>query len=67
MKLPAHAGASRKRNTVLIVPLDPAYKVGLAGHLPVKGSATKQSLLFLLIKSKGDCGKKSLHGGAGDL
>ena len=25
-----------KRNTVLIVPLDPAYKAGLAGHLPVK-------------------------------
>jgi hypothetical protein len=29
-------GASRKGNTVLIVPLDPAYKAGLAGHLPVK-------------------------------
>ena len=25
-----------KRNTVLIVPLDPAYKAGLAGDLPVK-------------------------------
>jgi hypothetical protein len=30
------AGASRKGNIVLIVPLDPAYKAGLAGHLPVK-------------------------------
>ena len=30
------AGASRKGNIVLIVPLDPAYKAGLVGHLPVK-------------------------------
>ena len=30
------AGASRERNTVLIVPLDPACKAGLAGHLQVK-------------------------------
>ena len=29
------AGASQERNTVLIVPLEPAYKAGLAGHLPV--------------------------------
>jgi hypothetical protein len=29
-------GASRKRNTVFIVPLDPAYKAGLAGHLPAR-------------------------------
>jgi hypothetical protein len=29
-------GASRKRNLVYIVPLDPAYKAGLTGHLPVK-------------------------------
>jgi hypothetical protein len=27
------AGASRKGNIVLVVPLDPAYKAGLAGHL----------------------------------
>jgi len=27
--------ASRKGNFILIVPLDPAYKAGLAGHLPV--------------------------------
>ncbi len=29
-------GASRKGNFVHIVPLDPAYKAGLAGHVPVK-------------------------------
>ncbi len=29
-------GASRKGNFILIVPLDPAYKAGLAGHLPVR-------------------------------
>jgi len=28
-------GASRKGNLIYIVPLDPAYKAGLAGHLPV--------------------------------
>jgi hypothetical protein len=27
-------GASRKGNLIYIVPLDPAYKAGLAGHLP---------------------------------
>jgi hypothetical protein len=30
------AGASRERNNILIVPLNPSYKAGLAGHLPVK-------------------------------
>ena len=30
------AVASRKGNVVLIVPLDPANKAGLAGHLPAK-------------------------------
>ena len=29
-------GASRRGSFVRIVPLDPAYKAGLAGHLPVK-------------------------------
>jgi hypothetical protein len=36
--LPGHAVASRMRAkeiSLLIVPLDPAYKAGLAGHLPV--------------------------------
>ena len=32
----AQRGASRKRNFFYIVPLDPAYKAGLAGYLPVK-------------------------------
>jgi hypothetical protein len=37
MKLPANKGrASRKGNLIYIVPLDPAYKAGLARHLPVK-------------------------------
>ncbi len=36
----AQRGASRKGNFFYIVPLDPAYKAGLAGHLPVK-SQTK--------------------------
>jgi hypothetical protein len=31
-------GASRKGNFLIIVPLDPAYKAGFAGHLPVKRS-----------------------------
>jgi hypothetical protein len=29
-------GASRKGNFIHIVPLDPAYEAGLAGHVPVK-------------------------------
>ena len=38
LKLPAYrVAASRKGNFFYIVPLDPAYKAGLAGHLPVKG------------------------------
>jgi hypothetical protein len=37
VKLPAHrAGLPGNEISFLIVPLDPAYKVGLAGHLPVK-------------------------------
>jgi hypothetical protein len=39
VKLPAHrAGLPGKEMSFLIVPLDPAYKAGLAGHLPVKKS-----------------------------
>jgi hypothetical protein len=37
--LPGHAVASRMRANEIsffIVPLDPAYKAGLVGHLPVK-------------------------------
>jgi hypothetical protein len=37
VKLPAHrAELPGKEMSFLIVPLDPAYKAGLAGHLPVK-------------------------------
>ena len=32
------AGASREGNIVLIVPLDPAYRTGFAGHLPAKSA-----------------------------
>jgi len=36
LKLPAHrAGLPGNEISFLIVPLDPAYKAGLAGHLPV--------------------------------
>jgi hypothetical protein len=36
VKLPAHrAGLPGNEISFLIVPLDPAYKAGLAGHLPV--------------------------------
>jgi len=35
-------GASRKGNLIYIVPLDPAYKAGLAGHLPVKAQSSNQ-------------------------
>jgi hypothetical protein len=33
-------GASRKGNLIYIVPLDPAYKAGLVGHLPAKWEKT---------------------------
>jgi hypothetical protein len=37
VKLSAHrAGLPGKEISFLIVPLDPAYKAGLAGHLPAK-------------------------------
>ncbi len=42
------AGASRKRNIFLIVPLDPAYKAGLAGHLPVKRWKLSCPIAFFL-------------------
>jgi hypothetical protein len=53
VKLPAHrAGLPGKEISFLIVPLDPAYKAGLAGHLPVNGQqamldAEKSRLEFL--------------------
>jgi len=39
-------GASRKGNLIYIVPLDPAYKAGLAGHLPVKADHIKELSLI---------------------
>jgi hypothetical protein len=39
---PYKGGASRKGNFVHIVPLDPAYKAGLAGHVPVKLQMSKE-------------------------
>jgi hypothetical protein len=47
VKLPGfpQAGASRKRNLIFIVPLDPAHRAGLAGHLPV----TPESKILLSI------------------
>jgi len=41
VKLPAHrAGLPGKGMSFLIVPLDPAYRAGLTGHLPVKVQMT---------------------------
>jgi hypothetical protein len=37
-------GASRKGSFVHIVPLDPAYKAGLAGHVPAKEKIRPQSI-----------------------
>jgi len=45
--LPGHAVASRMRAkeiSFLFVPLDPAYKAGLAEHLPVKNSKKQDPL-----------------------
>jgi hypothetical protein len=44
VKLPAHrAGLPGKVISFYIVPLDPAYKAGLAGHVPVKIPAYRQA------------------------
>ena len=45
LKLPAQGWASRKGSFVHIVPLDPAYKAGLTGHVPAKscGQALHQT------------------------
>jgi hypothetical protein len=41
VKLPAHrAGLPGNEISFLIVPLDPAYKAGLAGHLPAMAGRT---------------------------
>jgi len=45
VKLPAHRGGFPARYIICIVPLDPAYKAGLAGHVPVKSSEIKSEIL----------------------
>jgi hypothetical protein len=57
LKLPAHrAGLPGNEISFLIVPLDPAYKAGLAGHLPVNSQffelKFKAPLLGELLRSK---------------
>jgi len=42
-------GASRKGNLIYIVPLDPAYKAGLAGHLPVNSETELCIFITILI------------------
>jgi hypothetical protein len=37
-------GASRRGSFLHIVPLDPAYKAGLAGHVPAKEKIRPQSI-----------------------
>jgi hypothetical protein len=50
VKLPRpQAGASREGNIVLIVPLNPAYKAGLAGHLPVKSNGRTLANLSSMV------------------
>ena len=49
--LPGHAVANRMRAkefSFLIVPLDPAYKAGLAGHLPVKNLVERDGAIGLV-------------------
>jgi hypothetical protein len=41
-------GASRKGNFVHIVPLDPAYKAGLAGHVPANGKVFRITMTVAL-------------------
>jgi hypothetical protein len=44
LKLPAHgAGLPGKVISFYIVPLDPAYKAGLTGHVPVTGPMRLQN------------------------
>jgi hypothetical protein len=43
VKLPAHrAGLPGNEISFFIVPLDPAYKAGLAGHLPAINKTAKE-------------------------
>ena len=61
-------GASRRGSFVRIVPLDPAYKAGLAGHLPVKkplgkGWEVRPTVEFNATLKYID--HRALHGGIG--
>ena len=54
MKLPAHplgrdrhGGASRRGSFLHIVPFDPTYKAGFAGHVPAKEVGCLLHLLFV--------------------
>ena len=62
--LPGHAVASRMRAnemSFLIVPLDPAYKAGLAGHLPVKVQSWESLENWKHeLRAKGDLGNRPL-------
>jgi hypothetical protein len=59
MKLPAHrAGLPGKVISFYIVPLDPAYKAGLAGHVPVKGKPREQFSERNISKEGGGKGGK---------
>jgi len=48
-----HGEASRKRNVIYIVPLDPAYKAWLAGHLLVIGKEKKMESSAILMEGVG--------------
>jgi hypothetical protein len=50
VKLPVHrTGLPGKELSFHIVPLDPAYKAGLAGHVPVKNSSNEYLRIFNLF------------------
>ncbi len=49
MKLPAHRpGLPGKVISFYIVPLDPTYMAGLAGHVPVKAQMTNLKIVWHL-------------------
>jgi hypothetical protein len=54
-RLPGHAVASRMRANEIsffIVPLDPAYKAGLAEHLPANGKESRDRAIGLIGSSE---------------
>jgi len=48
---------SKPRNTVLIVPIDPAYKGGLTGHLPITSLKLGERRKPMTLKERLDSGK----------